>query len=79
MKEHKVGDYLQKEGSVYKIEPFQTNNEELAEYGFLSTFLKATTNEMFCTPFLIAKDDSSFTQATKKQKENFDKIAQLYK
>lgn len=64
---------------MYKIEPFQVHNEELAEYGLLSTFLKVTTNEMFCTPFLIAKDDMSFAHATKQQKENFDKIAQLYK
>lgn len=33
MKEHSVGDYLQKDGDVYKIEPFQVHNEELAEYG----------------------------------------------
>ncbi|MBL1227122.1 hypothetical protein [Enterococcus sp. BWR-S5] len=79
MKKHEVGDYLQKNGDIYKIEPFQVHNEELAELGLISTFLRAATKEMFCTPFLIDENDLSFTQATKQQKEDFERIAQLYK
>lgn len=78
MKSHDIGDYLKKDGNIYKIEPFQAHNEDLTEYGLLSTFLKTTTNKMFCTPFLIARDDSSFIPATKEEKESFDRIEKQY-
>ena len=52
MNSHKIGDYLQKNGNVYKIVPFQAHNEELSELGFLTTFLKADTKEMFAVPFV---------------------------
>lgn len=67
---HKIGDYLYKNGNIYKIVPHW---DDLFAYGGLvSQFLQESTGKIFCSPYLIEKEDFSYIPATKEQIEKFD-------
>ncbi|GGC98926.1 hypothetical protein [Enterococcus wangshanyuanii] len=66
---HKLGDYLYKNGNIYKLVPHQENHF-ISE--FYSIFLEETTGKMFCSPYLIKNNDSSYSDATEEQIKKFD-------
>ncbi|AOA04111.1 hypothetical protein [Carnobacterium maltaromaticum] len=73
---HKMGDYLYKNGNVYKIVPHW---DDLFTYGGLvSLFLQESTGKMFRSPYLIEKDDFSYMSATTEQIEKFDLVEKDY-
>lgn len=72
--EHRIGDYLQKNGDIYKIMPFGIHNEELEKYGLLSMFLEASTGEINSLGYLIDKQDTSYLQATQEQIQMFKNV-----
>ncbi|MBP2098857.1 hypothetical protein [Enterococcus rivorum] len=72
---HKLGDYLYKNGNIYKLVPHWENNF-VSE--FYSIFLEEATGKMFCSPYLIKDDDSSYNTATEEQIKKFDLSEKLY-
>ena len=73
---HKMDDYLYKNGNIYKIIPHW---DDLFAYGGLvSLFLQESTGKIFYSPYLIEKDDFSYTPATREQIEKFDLVEKGY-
>lgn len=73
--EHKMGDYLYKNGNIYKIVPHWDSE---FTYGFVSIFLQESTGQMYCSPYVIEKDDFSYRPAKNEQITKFDKAEKLY-
>lgn len=72
-KKHELGDYLYKDGNIYKIIP----NWGVDSLGVLaSVFLEESTNQMFTSTYALDKYDSSYTPATKEQIKKFDFVEQ---
>ncbi|MEI5989785.1 hypothetical protein A5881_001278 [Enterococcus termitis] len=76
-KNHKLGDYLYKNGNVYKIVPHW--DDMFAVGGLVSIFLQESTDTIFCSPYLIEKNDFSYISATKEQIDKFDLIEKEYR
>lgn len=71
---HKIGDYLYKNGNIYKIIPHWDNNSTSELY---SIFLKESTGKIYGSPYLIKSDDSSYLDATIEQIRAFDLAEKL--
>lgn len=72
MKEHALGDYLYKNGNIYKI---VSHWEDLFAAGNLfSICYQESVNKLFPSPYLIDKRDSSYLPATKEQIKQFDSM-----
>ena len=73
-KNHRLGDYLYKDGNIYKIIP---NWGGLDSLGFLaSVFLEESTNQMFTSTHTIDKCDFSYIPAITTQIKKFDFVKQ---
>lgn len=66
---HKMGDYLYKNGNIYKIVPHWESTPMSELY---SIFLKESTGKMYCSPYLIKNDDASYVVATAEQIRKFN-------
>ncbi|MGM0217057.1 hypothetical protein [Enterococcus sp. AZ126] len=73
-KKHELGDYLYKDGNIYKIIPNWGSLDSLGNLA--SVFLEESTNQMFTSTYAIDKYDFSYISATKEQIEKFDFIEQ---
>ncbi|OTN87606.1 hypothetical protein A5819_000052 [Enterococcus sp. 7E2_DIV0204] len=74
-RKHKLGDYLYKNGNIYKLVPHWENNF-ISE--FYSIFSEESTGKIFCSPYLIKDDDPSYSAAMADQIEKFDLTQKLY-
>ena len=71
---HKVGDYLYKNGNIYKIIPHW---ESLPMSELYSIFLQKSTGKIYESPYLIKNDDTSYSKATDEQMRQFDLAEKL--
>lgn len=69
--EHKIGDYLYKNGDIYKIIPHW---DDFIAPGLFSVFLQESTGKIYRSPYLIDKNDASYSPATVEQMKKFDSI-----
>mgnify|MGYP004726204701 CR=1 FL=1 len=73
---NEMGDYLYKNGNIYKIIPHW---EILPMSEMYSIFLQESTGKMYCSPYLIKNDDKSYINATDEQIRQFDLAEKLYR